>query len=72
MPLPIALQHEALLGTCPFCGQQAALLYHAPLQTQYYAVLCEQCRAWGPTRHTEAEARQAWNRRTGVVAAGVS
>jgi Lar family restriction alleviation protein len=52
---------------CPFCASPRATLYGGPLQPQYYAVMCEDCRAWGPTHKTEGEAVAAWNARRVVA-----
>lgn len=48
---------------CPFCGGEA-VLEHGTEYAPWFEVDCPNCDAEGPTRPTEAEAIEAWNRRS--------
>jgi len=56
----------AELKPCPFCGGKAFVSAKLPYfgEIPTLAVVCEDCNAASKHKRTEAEAIEAWNRRT--------
>jgi Lar family restriction alleviation protein len=54
-----------LLRPCPFCGRSDLCVIYGIGELAF--VMCNKCRAFGPSARTATEAAERWNRRAGAV-----
>ena len=56
---------DTILKPCPFCGGEAEVLTAESMNGGYlFGIMCNDCRSRGDVYDTEAEAIEAWNRRS--------